>query len=402
MKLLLILLLTVSSFSHSPRGHISTERPSAYQADSTPQKDLVDIIFHRKNFKTSAAAPKVWHPYYSILPAIGYMQQNGFIGILSGIVSFYSDTIANRNISSVRLSAMYTSKNQVMAPLVSDIWTPGNKYNFVGDWRYYFYPSYTYGLGARSSPLHADMLRYSYLRIREVAFKSLGRDWLIGPGYSFDDHWDIEDTHSDSVASESFRSYNKEGHTISSGFTLNLLHDTRRNINNPLPGNYLNISFRQNLMSLGSTFGWNSLILDARKYIRFPAKSRNILAFWNYDWLTLNGNPPYLDLPSNGWDTYENTSRGYVQGRFRDKQMVYFESEYRIGLTRNGLLGAVAFINCTAISGSMSKVFNVWHPAAGAGLRIKLNKSSDTNVGIDCGFGESGSRTLSVNIGEVF
>jgi hypothetical protein len=144
------------------------------------------------------------------------------------------------------------------------------------------------------------------------------------------------------------------------------------------------------------------MVIDARKYIRFPANSRNILAFWNYDWLTLKGEPPYLDLPSNGWDMYENTARGYVQGRFRGRQMVYFESEYRMSLTRNGLLGAVAFLNCTSITRNLLNAFDVWHPAGGLGLRLKINKGSNMNVGLDYGIGENGSHGIYVNVGEVF
>jgi hypothetical protein len=407
MRLLYIFLSFILLLSHPHQtdytGHRKRSHAPLAQNDSTvPQKDILDIIFPRKNIAAAAPVLKPWHPYYSILPGVGYIQQNGFILTASGIVSFYSDTIKDRNISSVRLSGMYTSKNQFMAPMISDIWTPGNKYNFVGDWRYYFYPSYTYGLGAHSSPLHADLLQYSYLRIHEVAFKRIGKDWFAGPGFSFDDHWNIVDTHSDSVASESFSRYNREPRTISSGLTANLMFDSRRNINNPLPGSYLNLSIRQNLTLLGSTSNWSSMTLDARKYIRFPGKSRNILAFWNYDWLTLKGSPPYLDMPSNGWDTYENTARGYVQGRFRGRQMVYFESEYRMSLTKNGLLGAVLFANCTSVSRSMFRAFNVWHPAAGAGFRLKINKSSNMNLGVDYGIGEDGSHGLYINVGEVF
>jgi len=41
-------------------------------------------------------------------------------------------------------------------------------------------------------------------------------------------------------------------------------------------------------------------------------------------------------------------------------------------------------------------------PGYGAGLRIKLNKFSRTNVAIDYGFGAGGSRGFFVNLGEVF
>ena len=66
--------------------------------------------------------------------------------------------------------------------------------------------------------------------------------------------------------------------------------------------------------------------------------------------LLFKGNPPYLDLPSTGWDSYNNTGRGYVQGRYRGKDLMYLESEYRFGITRNGLFGGVVFANAETVS----------------------------------------------------
>lgn len=82
--------------------------------------------------------------------------------------------------------------------------------------------------------------------------------------------------------------------------------------------------------------------------------------------------------------------------------MLYAESEYRFNLTRNGLLGAVLFANAQSFSTAASLKLQKVQPAAGFGIRIKLNKKSDTNVAIDYGFGTQGMRGLFVNIGEVF
>ncbi len=75
-----------------------------------------------------------------------------------------------------------------------------------------------------------------------------------------------------------------------------------------------------------------------------------ILAFWTWGQFITSGNVPYLALPSIGWDTYGRSGRGYVQGRFRGTNMVYGESEFRMPISRNGLFGAVAFINATTAS----------------------------------------------------
>jgi hemolysin activation/secretion protein len=127
-----------------------------------------------------------------------------------------------------------------------------------------------------------------------------------------------------------------------------------------------------------------------------------VLGFWSYNNLTLAGTPPYLDMPSIGWDDYSNTGRGYVPGRYTGKNLFYLESEYRFGLTRNGLLGGVVFGNAESILKSTTSKLNAVIPGGGFGLRIKVNKHSNTNVAIDYGFGIGGSHGFFFNLGEVF
>jgi hypothetical protein len=114
------------------------------------------------------------------------------------------------------------------------------------------------------------------------------------------------------------------------------------------------------------------------------------------------GNPPFLLLPSIGWDAYSNTGRGYIQGRYRSRNMLYLESEYRFGITTNGLLGGVVFANAQSFSEMATGKYTYIQPGYGMGLRISLNKFSRTNLCVDYGWGTHGSGGFFVNLGEVF
>jgi len=116
----------------------------------------------------------------------------------------------------------------------------------------------------------------------------------------------------------------------------------------------------------------------------------------------LSGNPPYLDLPGTGTDTYNNTGRAYEQDRFIGKRLVDLEAEFRFGITRNGLIGAVIFCNAASVSEFSSNKFEVIYPGFGMGLRIRFNKFSNTNACLDYGIGTNGSHGLFGNLGEVF
>ena len=170
----------------------------------------------------------------------------------------------------------------------------------------------------------------------------------------------------------------------------------------PEKGFYANGVYRNNFSFLGSDNKAKLFKLDVRKYFKLNRHNNNVLAFWSYNWLSFGGKTPYLDLPSTGWDTYNNTGRGYVQSRFRGNNMLYFESEYRFGISRNQLFGGVLFGNVESFTEPISNKFEKVLPAIGAGLRIQFNKLSRTNIAIDYAFGANGASGFFINLGEVF
>jgi outer membrane protein assembly factor BamA len=239
---------------------------------------------------------------------------------------------------------------------------------------------------------------YSYVRIYETVLRRIAGNFYAGAGYIFDDHWNIEDNGSYGH----YAAYGAVSPAIASGITINGVLDTRDNAINPFKGSYASLQYRDNYDFLGSTNSWRSLIIDLRTYINFPSGSENVLALWNYEWLTLNGKPDYLELPSTQWDAYSATGRGYIQGRFRGAQMIYGEAEYRFRILRNGLLGGVFFLNAETLSAAPGSPLQGIQPGLGPGLRIKLNKVSRTNISVDYGFGRQGSNGLFIDVGEIF
>jgi hemolysin activation/secretion protein len=109
-----------------------------------------------------------------------------------------------------------------------------------------------------------------------------------------------------------------------------------------------------------------------------------------------------LDMPSIGWDECSGTGRGYSPGRYTGRDLVYVESEYRFPLTCNGLLGGVVFGNAGSALRNVSNDLHIVIPGGGVGLRIKMNKYSNTNVALDFGIGIGGSWSFSFNFGEAF
>ena len=314
-------------------------------------------------------------------------------------LSFYTGKSSNTNLSSISFNPTFSlTHGQILFPIISDVWSKQNKFDLLGDWRYYKYPTYTYGLGGHTKLENADMIDYSYIRVYQEALKQISNSkFYAGVGYNFDYHFGINEQ---DTGITDFKSYNGTAKkTVSSGVLLHTLYDSRKNINQPGDAFYGSLSYHYNSTLLGSDQNWQSVQLEFKKFIKL---SNNILAFWNLNWFTFGGNPPYFDLPSTGWDSYSNTGRGYIQSRLRGPGMIYLESEYRFGITNNGLFGGVLFANAESVSELNSKRFETILPGYGLGVRIKLNKNSGANLAIDYGFGTQGSKGLFFNVSEVF
>jgi len=345
---------------------------------------------------------KVGKLHISALPVAGYTLQTGFAGVLSSNFAFYTSEHSQANMSSVLTSITYSQYKQIIFPIQANIWTNGNKYNIQTDWRYLKYPSLTYGLGGNTNADSGYNIDYGYLRLHQAILRTITRDFYFGLGYDFDYFWNIREVDPPVGKPTDFQRYGLSKNEQASGVSLHLLYDDRRNPINPVRGSYVSVEYRPNFTFLGSSNNWQSLLFDLREFLPFPAGSRNVLSFWSYDWFTVGGNPPYLLLPSTGWDAYSNTARGYIQGRYRSKNMVYLESEYRFGITSNGLLGGVVFGNAQSFSEMATGKYTYIEPGYGLGLRISLNKFSRTNLCIDYGWGTHGSGGFFVNLGEVF
>lgn len=371
--------------------------------------DLIDIaqrILNKNSVnREDVVVDKKGRVHFSAFPAVGYTLQTGFAGVISANAAFFTNAHNHEteNISTVVTSIAYTSKSQIIFPIATSIWTNNNEYNILSDWRYLKYPSQTFGLGGHTQQDSFYNVDYSYLKLHQAILKKIGTDFYAGIGYDFDYFWNISEIDPPTDHETDFQKYGLTQTEKASGLSFILKYDSRRNPINPQKGIYANILFQPKFTFMGSDANWQSLLLEFRSYIRFPENSRNIVAFWSYNWFTLGGGkPPYLLLPSTGWDEFSNTGRGYIQGRFRSLNMIDQEAEYRFTISRNGLFGGVVFANAETFSDVVTGKYEVISPGAGLGIRIMLNKFSRTNIALDYAWGTMGSSGFFVNLGEVF
>lgn len=394
--ILVVCCIHITTVLFAQNDSIGKEEVDAY--------DLIGHISHQfDNHHHDSVLTKSGKYHFPILPVLGYSLATGVVAGLATSVAFYTTESKEANVSDILTQLIYTEKNQVIFTIQPVIWTKDNKYLIKADYIYLNYPTQTFGLGTRTTTNDINYIDYSKIRVYQSVLREVIPDFYLGVGYNLDYHWNITQTGSaDENSRSTYTSYGYTPKSVSSGFTLNFLYDNRRNSINPKNGFYLNTVYRQNERFLGSDENWKSLILDVRKYFTLPGKAKNVLAFWSYNNFTLDGKPPYLDLPATGLDEYGNTGRGYIQGRYRGRNMKDLESEFRFRVTKNGLLGGAVFVNAQNFGNRPESFFVNVIPGGGVGLRIKVHKHTDTNLCIDYGFGTDGSNGLFLNLNEVF
>ena len=399
--LIYFFLLLTNLFSQVDSSILVLSKKDSLFNTTNNGKDMIDVL-GIKRFGDNVSSNRNGKPIITVVPFVGYTLQTRLAGIIAGNVAFYQGKDQETNQSVISISLSYSQNNQIIFPIISNLWSRKNKFNFLGNWRYYKFPEQTFGLGGKKSDSDRTKLDYSYFIFKEsVMHRFKNSFYYAGLGYNLSYHLNIKEIKNANVLISDFEKYGYKKNSVSSGISIITLFDNRGNTINPPKGLYLNITYSPFLKVFGSDNNWQSVVLDFRKYFKL-GNSENVLAFWNYNWFTFNGKAPYLDLPSTGWDTYSNVGRGYIQSRLRGENLVYMEAEFRFKISNNGMFGGILFGNAQSVSNWPDNTFTDIYPAIGAGLRIKLNKNSGTNLSIDYGIGIKGSKGLFINLGEVF
>ncbi len=400
----------ISNFSFSQQKEENIQQQFKGQVDI---KDVIKDIFHSKS-RIKDTINILGNPRtlsVSILPGISYNPANGVVFGVSASLSKYLGSTTNTKISALNAAVSVTTKKQLKISVQSIINTNRNDWSLQGDWRFWKYSQNTYGLGTQTVPGDAENMEFDFIRFNENVLKKLIPNCYIGIGYSLEAYSDITTLDSSDVFL--YPNYNNTysaqyGYDslkyFSSGFVLNLDYDSRDNPINPYKGLYADVKYYNYRKFLGSSQDWENLQYEFRAYKSITKSSSWIMAFWTLGTIGLNNTGPYMSLPAVGWDKYNTTGRGYIQGRFRGNDFVYAGYENRIRLTKNGLLGMVLFVNVESASNKNQnvKLLDFIEPAGGIGIRIKFDKYSRTNLCVDYAIGRYGSSGVFMNIGEFF
>jgi hypothetical protein len=390
-------------------------------------------LFKRLKKNPAPSAPEeivVGKTLYSVLPFAGYAPANGFvIGGAASLTRLFGQPPTS--LSSGMFDIQVTTRKQIIANARTKIFLQGNKWFLQGDWRLLIFTQTTYGLGIQNPDdpkptFHinnleetegswGDPMKYNQFRFYEDASRKIGNSsFYAGLGLAIDQHFSINDERLDTVrGSSGFYITNHYSYSIknnfdplkygTNGIKFTLLTDTRDNISNCYTGYFASASMVYNIKIGNNSQQSTRFHYEAMYYLGLSKKRpRHVLAFWSWGSFLMQGNTPYLALPAIGWDTYNRSGRGFIQGRYRGLNMMYNETEYRFPVSKNGLFGGALFVNATNVSSYDQKLFEKVALGFGGGVRIQFDNRSRTNLGIDFGMGSDRSSGIYFNLQETF
>lgn len=295
--------------------------------------------------------------------------------------------------SNLQSLVLYSLKKQFIAAINGTIYFPGEKFILNQQLSYSFFPDKFWGLGKAAPDSNAEAYNFKQFYIYLHGQRSVARHIYIGVIYEYQQLLKVS-----YMPGGLFDKENVAGRSTYhvSGLGASFTYDTRNDAFAPDRGVFLQGYFNHFASFFGSDFQYTNYVVDTRGFIRTYKKQ--VLALQAYAFIN-SGTVPLRSLASFGG---ANSMRGYYDGRFRDKDQVILQAEYRVPVY--GRLGAVVFggIGNVGHGDDYLSVIDVKY-SYGGGVRIALSKSERLNLRLDYGIARGGqSKGLYFQLGEAF
>ncbi|WP_289997422.1 BamA/TamA family outer membrane protein [Photorhabdus laumondii] len=274
-----------------------------------------------------------------------------------------------------------------------------DNYNFFADdqWRFFLsgtlnnVPTYYWGTGYQAGKTDDRKEKYhsQELHLQPRVLYRVADSTYLGAGWNFSS---LHAKDPDNGAKKLFAAENDGRSILSSGVSAYFSYDTRDFLPNAHQGHVLDITYTHFSPALGSDRRFNTVDLQYSTYYQLDEKS--VLAFDSYGRFT-DGQVPWNMLSMLG---NSHRMRGYYEGRYRDKNVISTQLEYRHKLDwRHGFVlwaGAGTLSHYAKDIGSEN-----WLPTVGAGYRFEFKPKM--NVRLDFGIGKK-SNGFYFQVGEAF
>lgn len=328
---------------------------------------LPDSVKIKRNFKTLP------------LPVI-YSSTEVGLAVGANVQSYWHFRRNLRNQqSSARMTAVYTLYDQYTIKGFWDFSMGEDMWRVRGQANYSHFPLKYFGIGPEKNDEEeiAEFVSQDFMKITSDGMRRLSSTLFVGMQATYTtllDAFVMEDETFDySGKTEDFfldNSPGAEGYSLF-GFGPKIVLDSRDNTKYAYTGSYFELS--SNFFFGEKEYNYTNVIIDYRKY--WTLKEGHHFAAMGY--MNMNfGDIPYKEMPGFGQDFNDALSvgRGYYQGRYIDKNLLYAQAEYRFPLF--GKFRGVGFAGLGNVTDKMSDFqFDSMKFNFGAGIRIPFDEA---------------------------
>jgi hypothetical protein len=333
---------------------------------------------------------------FLIYPTLAYAPETSWEIGLSSLYVYHARNDTSNRLSEVNGFTFITLENQYGLWFDHALYTDQNKWFFLGRIRIQSFPLRFHGIGMDTPKEYLSLVDANQIIIKERVLREIRKNLYAGLEIDYQRISRVSFIDSPEAPSYELPLGNEGSRNI--GLGVGLVYDDRHNVLNVRDGNFMELAYL-NYRPAWSTFEFNTIILDTRLFR--PIGKQNVLA-WQLLGQFTSGDVPFNQLALMGG---ESIMRGYYLGRFRDKNQLATQLEYRIlplplGFTDR--LGAAVFAGAATVFPDFSNASihqAVW--SAGGGLRFLLFPKKDIYTRFDVAFTQEGSGFY-LFIGEAF
>jgi outer membrane protein assembly factor BamA len=331
---------------------------------------------------------------FVILPYAYYSPETKVAFGAGSIYSFRSaDALPDGRPSNIRIAATYTQLNQMILALMPELYLRNERYYYTGFYGYYRYPDKFWGVGGGTPDGAEENYRKNDFESNTSVQMRIAPGLYAGPLYEYQ-YLSVDETDAHGALRAGAIPGSQGG--SASGLGVILRHDTRDNTYQPMSGFYNQISAVSFGDGIGSDYAFKALSIDLRMYRRSFFRS-HVIAIQTYD-VFISGEAPFQMLALLG-GSY--SMRGFYKGRYRDRNMITAQAEYRFPIAWR--FGAAAFAGAGDVQSDLHE-FSVdrLKYSAGFGLRFLFDAQEKINARLDFGFGSGDNAGIYAMVLEAF
>lgn len=283
--------------------------------------------------------------------------------------------------SNIQVLGLYTQRHQKLIGIESSLFF--NKENFILRFHgtYSFYPDKFWGLGNKTNSKTYELFSYEQFFIFPQLLRRIYKKLYVGASFEYQNITKFNYQPIGLFIDPEIAG--RRGGIVSGAGGL-LTWDNRDNAFSSSRGQFVELSTTVFADGTESEFNYTNYVIDARKYFSIP--SGDVIAFQVYGNFN-KGTVPFLSLAAMGGGTI---MRGYYSGRFRDKNFMAAQAEYRMHVWKKW--GIVAFAGIGQVGNRVEKfALNQFKYAVGSGIRFALLPEERLNLRLDYGVAANSS-----------